>query len=279
MVGISIPPVAIRPVGVVVSDYTELSFTYDYSKESMIYMREDLTEALNGLESFSHMHVIYHQHRRDELMKLKGEEELPLTVPVTGEPNQQGIYYTRSPFRPSALGSCVVEIIRREENRIYVRGLDALNGTPVLDIKVYIPQYDAVPLAEIPLGWRMTSNLTSTSRHMGWDTSNVGLALGLKAGSRALQVLGLKRGEAIRAEVTGGHFFAQGIEGATGCSFLRGEILCNEPKGSIGSWQLRLVGSNNEVVIKLRDNLYSGAGEVLEAENETLFSGVEVFGL
>lgn len=270
-------PVAIRPVGVVVSDFDEASFTYDYTRESMIYMREDLTEALTELELFSHLHVIYHHHRRQELRELTGfsDDNPPVTISIPGEPVRPGIYITRSPFRPSALGSCVVELLRREANRVYVRGLDALNGTPVLDIKVYIPQYDAVPMAEVPLGWPTISNLESTSRRMSWDINNVGLALGLRTGSRALRVLRLKRGEAVRAEVAGGYFFAQGIEGATGCSFLRQEIQFTELKDSISNWQLRLVGPNNALVIRLRENTYSGAGEVLEADNDTLFSRVE----
>ncbi len=279
MVVITIPdkPVAIRPVGVVVSDFKECSFTYDYSKESMICMREDLIEALTGLESFSHMHVIYHHHRREELRELTGyiDDEHPLTISIPGEPNGPGIYFTRSPFRPSALGSCVVEIVRREGNRIYVKGLDALDGTPVLDIKVYIPQYDAIPFAEAPLSWKKTSNVESTSRRLNWDTINVGLALGLRTGSRALQVLGLKRGEALRAEVEGGHFFAQGIEGATGCSFLREEILFTESNAAPEKWCLRLVGRESEVVIRLQDHMYSGANEVLEADDNTLFSLVK----
>lgn len=280
---ISVPDhlVSIRPVGVVVSDFDVPSFNYDYTRESMIYMREDLTEALTGLELFSHMHVIYHHHRRRELRELTGfsDDNPPLNISIPGEPARPGIYMTRSPFRPSALGSCVVEILRREGNRIYVRGLDALNGTPVLDIKVYIPQYDAVPLAEVPSGWRTINSMESTSRRMSWDINNVGLALGLRTGSRAMQVLGLKRGEAMRAEVSGGKLFAQGIEGATGCSFLRQEIQFTERKDSISNWQLRLIGLNDAVVVKLRENTYAGAHEVLEADNKELFAVVDLQGI
>ena len=122
---ISIPkePISIVPVGVVVSDFKECSRTYDYNSESMIYMREDLTDALIGLEHFSHMHVIYYHHRRQEWLKLIEweQEEQPLVIPSASEPALQGIYTSRSPSRPSAMGSCVVEIVRREGNRIYVK--------------------------------------------------------------------------------------------------------------------------------------------------------------
>ncbi len=143
MVSVPKDPICIRPVGVVVSDFKECSRTYDYNRESMIYMREDLTDTLVGVEDFSHIHVIYYQHRREEWLKIiDGEED--------EQKFSQGVYTTRSPSRPSAMGSCVVELIKREGNRLYVRGLDALNGTPVMDIKVYVPQYDAFPLAQAP---------------------------------------------------------------------------------------------------------------------------------
>ncbi|MDD2510384.1 MAG: hypothetical protein PHG94_04575, partial [Syntrophomonas sp.] len=57
-------PVSIQPIGVVVSDFKEVSRQYDYKRESMIYMREDLMDALIGIEYFSHIHVIYYQHRK-----------------------------------------------------------------------------------------------------------------------------------------------------------------------------------------------------------------------
>ncbi len=65
---VSVPKelVSIRPVGVVVSDFKEVSRVYDYNQESMIYMREDLTDALTGIEYFSHIHVIYYHHRQKD---------------------------------------------------------------------------------------------------------------------------------------------------------------------------------------------------------------------
>lgn len=277
MVSVPKKPVPIKPVGVVVSDFKNVSRNYDYNSESVIYMREDLTDALIGLELFSHMHVIYYQDRREDWLKLIEweQDEPPITLPFASEPVCQGVYSTRSPSRPSAMGSCVVEIIKREGNRIYVKGLDALDGSPVLDIKIYIPHYDAFPLAETPLNWCMGNELITTSRHLHWDTINVGITLGLRTGSKALQVIGINRGEALRAEVVGGHFFAQGIEGATGCSVLRNSMIFEEINTSPGQWKLKLVGIDNEVEIKLNDYIYSGANEVLEVNDEVLFDSVQ----
>ena len=78
------------------------------------------------------------------------------------------------------MGSCVVELLKLEGNRLYVKRLDAIDGTPVLDIKIYIPHYDAFPLAETPLNWCMSHELITTSRHFHWDTVNVSLTLGLQ---------------------------------------------------------------------------------------------------
>ncbi len=268
--------VAIRPVGVVVSDFKECSRNYDYNKESIIYIREDLMDALIGVEFYSHMHVIYYQHRREDWFKLidwEGEEP-PLTLPFASEPMCMGVYAGRSPSRPSAMGSCVVEIIRREGSRIYVKGLDAINGTPILDIKVYVPHYDAFPLAETPLNWCMGNELATTSRRLHWDTINVGLTLGLRSGSKALQELGIERGEALLAEVRGGHFFAQGIEGATGCSVLHETMTFEEVHTSVGDWKFILLSAQGEVEISFNDQMYSGASEVLSVADEVLYLSV-----
>lgn len=270
--------VCIRPVGVVVSDFKECSRTYDYSKESLIFMREDLADALIGVEYFSHIHVIYYQHRKKDWFKLIEweQDEPPITIPFASEPACQGVYSTRSPSRPSAMGSCVVELLKREGNRLYVKGLDAIDGTPVLDIKIYIPHYDAFPLAETPLNWCMSHELITTSRHFHWDTVNVGLTLGLRTGAKALQILGVGRGEALKAEVTGGHFFAQGIEGATGCSVLRGNYSFEELRTSPGKWKVILAGEDREVEIRLNDHVYADAGEVLQVDESVLFVSVQV---
>lgn len=276
---VNVPKIAIPifPVGVVVSDFKECSRTYDYSSESMVYMREDLTDALIGLESYSHLHVIYYQNRREDWLKLIKwkQDELPTVITSPSEPALQGIYTTRSPSRPSAMGSCVVEMVKREKNCIYVKGLDALDGSPVLDIKIYVPQYDAFPFAEVPLNCCMGNELITTSRNMHWDTINVGLALGLRTGTKALQVLGLARGEAVIAEVVGEHFFAQGIEGATGCSILRNSMILNENHTPPGEWSLKLVSKNDEVHIRLKNYLYAGAAEVLEVDDDIIFASVQ----
>jgi tRNA-Thr(GGU) m(6)t(6)A37 methyltransferase TsaA len=149
-------PVTITPVGVVESDFKDFSLTTRYDAESTVVIREDLVEGLIGIELFSHIHVLYYQHRRLEWQKVMGlsQTEKPvLTTPLAGEPSCQGVWTSRSPARPSGIGSCVVELVRRDRNRLIVKGLDAFDGTAVLDIKIYIPRFDSFPMAVVPLHW------------------------------------------------------------------------------------------------------------------------------
>ena len=270
-------PVTIRPIGVVVSPLKEFHQIPTYQEESVIAIREDLTEGLLGLEHFSHIHVLYYQHRQEgwkQFAKMPADQQV-LTMPLMGEPTCKGIYTSRSPARPSRIGSCIVELLAREGNRLRVRGLDAIDGTPVLDIKIYIPRYDSFPLAEAPLHWCQKTEMVTTSRLLHWDTVNVGFTLGMRAGKRALDELGAGRGDRKRAQVAGGNFFAQGVEAVTGCSVLQGSMSFEEKAKSLADWMVSLEYGDHWVRIRLCDKLYSGADEVLALPDEVLFASVE----
>jgi tRNA-Thr(GGU) m(6)t(6)A37 methyltransferase TsaA len=115
---------------------------------SEIVVNSELTEALDGLDDFSHIIVLYWMHQLSERHPLPlkvhpmGKQDLPLT----------GRFATRAPHRPNPIGQATVELLERRGNVLKVRGLDAINGTPVIDIKPYIPGYDSAPDAEAP-GW------------------------------------------------------------------------------------------------------------------------------
>jgi tRNA-Thr(GGU) m(6)t(6)A37 methyltransferase TsaA len=104
------------------------------------------SDALDGLENNSHVVVIFWLDRVDEerrkILKLhpKGREDLPLV----------GVFATRSPARPNPIGIRAVKILNREGNTLDVLGLDALNGTPVLDLKPYSLKHDFVENAKVP---------------------------------------------------------------------------------------------------------------------------------
>ncbi len=269
--------VTIRPIGVVISPLKNFDQVPTYGEESSICIREDLTEGLIGLEHFSHIHVLYHQHRRDEWKlraRIPAGEEI-LTMPLIGEPTRKGIFTSRAPARPSGIGSCVVELLSRDGNCLQVRGLDAVHGTPVLDIKIYIPRYDCFPFAEAPLHWCQKTEMLTTSRLLHWDTMSVGLTLGMRAGQRALRELGLTHGDWKHAIVHGGHFFGQGVEAVTGCSVMRGTMQFEEKPKSLADWFVRVKDGDRSVEIRINDHLYSGAGEVLSLDDQRLFASVE----
>ncbi len=270
-------PVTITPVGVVESEFKDFSQPTRYDAESVIAIREELADGLIGIEHFSHIHVLYYQHRKKEWQKAMGlssTDDQVLTMPLAGEPTCKGVWTSRSPARPSGIGSCIVELVRRDKNRLTVKGLDAFDGTAVLDIKIYIPRYDSFPMADAPLHWCARHDIDVTSRLLHWDTMSVGLTLGLRAGQRALKELDLSRCEADHATVVGGQFFAQGVEGVTGCSVLRHNLDFVDKARSIADWSLTLTKGARTVEIRLADRLYAGADEVLSLSDEILFAGV-----
>lgn len=270
-------PVTIRPIGRVISDFRDFDGNPDYEGIQGIEIHDDLAPGLEGIEHFSRLHVIYHQHRRAEWMTWAGEAwGGALTTPVAGSPYRKGIYTTRAPGRPSGLGSCVVELVRREGTRLRVRGLDALDGTPVLDLKIYIPAYDAFPDAAVPLRWCQTHDPETASRMLHWATTNVAIALGMRAGLAAMTALGISREGAERGKASGEFFFVQGVEAVCGLSPLRGNLAIATDEGPVGGWSLRLTAAGRAATVRLRERDWRGADEVLAAPVDALFRPVEI---
>lgn len=111
--------------------------------ESEIVIDERWRDALDGIEQFSHIWIIFFIDRVDAPTDLKihpmKRDDMPLV----------GIFATRSPQRPNPIGIRAVELLEVRENVLRVRGLDALNGSPVLDLKPYLPFGDAIPDARV----------------------------------------------------------------------------------------------------------------------------------
>jgi tRNA-Thr(GGU) m(6)t(6)A37 methyltransferase TsaA len=103
---------------------------------------KDYQEGLNDIEGFSHVILIYKFH------KSKGYR---LKVKPFLDKKMRGLFATRYPRRPSQIGLSIVRLLRRKGNILYVKGIDVIDGTPLLDIKPYIP--DFVPRGEIKIGW------------------------------------------------------------------------------------------------------------------------------
>lgn len=99
-------------------------------------------EALNGLENFSHIWLIW------EFSEAKRESWSPtVRPPRLGGNKKVGVFATRSPFRPNPLGLSLVKIEKIENGEIFVSGADLMDGTPIYDIKPYLPETESVPFA------------------------------------------------------------------------------------------------------------------------------------
>ncbi|HEX5139434.1 MAG TPA: tRNA (N6-threonylcarbamoyladenosine(37)-N6)-methyltransferase TrmO [Dehalococcoidia bacterium] len=138
-------PVTYRPIGVVRNQVRESRPDGWENVRSDIILREDLALALDPIEGFSHVIVVFDFHFVPEAVRR-------LTIPVGNEeePPERGVLATRSQLRPNPIGVSVAKVVHRRKSVLRVLGLDAINGTPVLDIKPYLPEYDAVPGATLP---------------------------------------------------------------------------------------------------------------------------------
>jgi len=142
-----ITPMTLIPIGVVKSPIKEPTPERLNLKEifSEIIINENLTEALDGIEGFSHIIVLYWMHRATPAkQRLKGHPMGRTDVP------EQGIFAVRTPHRPNPIGKSTVRLLERRSNILKVQGLDAIDGTPVIDIKPYIPGYDSARDATTP---------------------------------------------------------------------------------------------------------------------------------
>ena len=99
-------------------------------------------EGLKDLEGFSHLILVYHFHQ--------AKTPVLLTKPFLDD-IKRGVFATRTPRRPNRIGISVVKLLSIEGNRLAIENLDILDGTPLLDIKPYVPDFDGVD--EVRIGW------------------------------------------------------------------------------------------------------------------------------
>jgi tRNA-Thr(GGU) m(6)t(6)A37 methyltransferase TsaA len=137
--------VSYTPIGVVRNPVRKSRADGWEGVKSDIILREELEPALDAIEGFSHVIVVFHIDRVPE-----EAQQLQVAVGNEDEPPARGVLATRSQLRPNPIGTSVVRVLHRRKNAIRVQGLDALDGSPVLDIKPYLPAYDAVEDAQLP---------------------------------------------------------------------------------------------------------------------------------
>lgn len=123
----------------------------DKKRIAQIVLRNDLVDALDGLSDFSHLFVLFYLHEyygKQIALKVhpRGRMDMPLV----------GVYATRTGMRPNPIGLTVVELLKVAGNILTVKGLDAYDGTPVLDIKPY-DNWDSIKEIRVP-DWRIKIN-------------------------------------------------------------------------------------------------------------------------
>ena len=140
------PMLQMKPIGFVRSPYSETTQIpkgcgTKHEAEGELEILSEFEPGLQDIEGFSHLFVIWAFHKADG-------SSLLATPPTDDRPH--GVFATRSPRRPNPIGLTVVELLARTGNRLRVRGLDMLDGTPVLDIKPYM---SSIPEDRLKRGW------------------------------------------------------------------------------------------------------------------------------
>jgi len=136
--------VDLKVIGIIHSPYKN---RYEAPRQGTLEIVEieifkEFEKGLTDIEGFSHLHLFYWLHLSDGYN---------LLVQTPWEQKKHGVFVTRSPHHPNPIGYSVVELIDRKENILKIKGLDAIEGTPVIDIKPYIKKIDSKP--EGKSGW------------------------------------------------------------------------------------------------------------------------------
>ncbi|WP_457552957.1 tRNA (N6-threonylcarbamoyladenosine(37)-N6)-methyltransferase TrmO [Desulfobacula sp.] len=119
--------------------------------QGTIVMDKEYEQGLNDLEGFSHIILLYHFHRS------KGYD---LIVKPFMDDHKRGLFSTRAPRRPNPIGLSIVQLIKIEANLLTIKGIDVVNGTPLIDIKPYVPKFDTKEVTAV--GWLENNQEKST---------------------------------------------------------------------------------------------------------------------
>ena len=136
-----------RPIGVIYTPFKEQKGTpiqpgAAIGVKGHIELFEDYIEGLDGLEGFSHVVLVFHMHL-SRGYKLK-------VIPYMGN-EEIGVFATRAPKRPNPIGISVVKLLHIKKNIIEIENVDIVDGTPLLDIKPFVPPFDTAE--EVRIGW------------------------------------------------------------------------------------------------------------------------------
>lgn len=139
-----------KPIGIIHSPFKEPQGTPIQPAaakdiEGSIEIFPEYAEGLSDIEGFSHIFLIYHFHL---------SMGFSLKVKPYLDDRLHGIFATRSPVRPNPIGLSIVHLVQVEGEKLYIQGVDIVDGTPLLDIKPYVPEFDMQK--RVKIGWLET---------------------------------------------------------------------------------------------------------------------------
>lgn len=136
-----------KPIGIIHSPFKEPKGTPIHPAgakgiDGKVEVFPQYAEGLKDIEGFSHLILIYHFHL---------SKKSPLKVKPYMDDEVHGVFAMRGPNRPNPIGISIVRLVRTEENMLYIQDVDIVDGSPLLDIKPYVPEFDIIEVDKT--GW------------------------------------------------------------------------------------------------------------------------------
>ncbi len=141
------PAMNLQAIGVIHSPHarpeeTPIQPVFARGIQGTAELLREYADGLRDIEGFSHLYLIYWLHRADAPR---------LVVKPFLDDTPRGVFATRAPCRPNPIGLSVVRLVRRDANVLHLEDVDVLDGTPLLDVKPYVPRFN--PAEGIRCGW------------------------------------------------------------------------------------------------------------------------------
>lgn len=141
--------ISMQPIGIIHSPFSDKEQTPIQASRSQaigtVEVYPEFSDGLQGIEEFSHIYLLYVFHN---------SSGYSLQIKPFLDDQEHGLFATRYPYRPNPLGISTVRLLFRQANVLTIEGVDVLNGTPLLDIKPYVPDFDL--RTDVRAGWYET---------------------------------------------------------------------------------------------------------------------------
>ncbi|HIE57386.1 MAG TPA: tRNA (N6-threonylcarbamoyladenosine(37)-N6)-methyltransferase TrmO [Anaerolineales bacterium] len=139
--------ISFTPIGIIHSPFRTpqempIQPTGEASRPGVVEIYPEFAPALKDLDGFSHLYLLYYFHQ---------VQHAQLVVIPFLDTQPRGLFATRAPHRPNPIGLSLVQLVRIDKNRIHIANLDVLDGTPLLDVKPYIPEFESAQ--DVRVGW------------------------------------------------------------------------------------------------------------------------------